>query len=799
MGEPARHTEGPRDAGHDRRPVRRGRRATALLTGLLALAGVATVPGATPAPAASSDYPAGVTITSVVQNSAAANGTVQVSGTLTNTGSSALKAPSVGLAVGRGAKALSFRGDIGSMLGRGDPSSQDGSQLGAPVKQLPDLAPGASTPFDLPAVQLGDLKLQGGNGVYELAVDVEAGTADDDSPHTVGISRTVLPYFPTPGDTQKVQTATLWPLTHAPELVPQTGQDNDEPVLRDDSLVTELGPNGRLGQLVKLGKEMPGLTWVVDPDLLDAALAMTKPYRVLAPGHHNGDPAQDGNTVAGTGTAVATEWLNQLRQAVAQPQNTVLALPYGDPDLASIAHNGGQLANLDSLLNTAKTAGGVTAEGRLSVDVHNDVAWPYQGYADPATIQVTQRLGATKVLLNGASVPDAKSLPYTPDAARPLGNGQTALVADPTIASLFQDDLKSPDRQTQAEQRFLGETLGMVQQAPSNQRTLLVMPPRDLTADTAKVIKASLAAAQNGGWLNQVPFDTVANAPADPRAGTTVAGPDAYPGDLRGSELPAGVFDQLNQVQQNEDKLLRIVTKPLRVIGPFSSALERSLSTQWRGTVPAGVAYRANVQGYLDQLVDAVLIPKKSKTITLAGDSGVLQVSVRNGLQQPVTNLELRLTSAQPNRLKVTNRQSITLDPAQSTSARFQAQALGNGAVVVTAQLFTVGPDGAQPYSAQQQFTVQVTSVPSGVWWVVGAGALLVLAAGLRIFLQRRKRGDEPPEDPDAPLTDPEGPEGAEADQEQDEEAEGDWYGRPDDPSPPSGQGHPQRQAAAHP
>ncbi|MCC9308049.1 hypothetical protein LN042_13275 [Kitasatospora sp. RB6PN24] len=759
MGEPARHSEGTRGARRGRRrgpsrrlgtagpaPQPRAGRTAALLGGALALIGVTAAP---PAVAASPDYPATVTITDVQQTP---DGKLDVYGTVSNPGPTALKAPKIGLTLGRGSQPLQLRGDIAAMLSRTDPVYQDGSPLPAPVQQLSDLAPGGSAPFHLPTT-LAELK-PGQNGFYELAVDVEAGTAEDDSPHQVGIGRTTLSYYPTPGDDKPLQVATLWPLTHAPELVPQTVQDSDQPVLRDDTLATDLGPNGRLGRLLADGQDIPSLTWVIDPDLLDAVQAMTKPYRVQQPGH-SGEPATESNTVPGTGTAVATDWLNKLRAAVVKPNDQVIALPYGDPDLASIAHVGGALPDPGTFLTTARTAGKLTVDGRLPVDSLDTVAWPYQGYLDPQTARTTQQLGATQVLVDSASLPD--HLNYSPNAARPIGQNQTAVVADDTIAGLFRSDLKTPEAKTQARQRFLAETLAIQQQRASVQRTLLVMPPRDLTADTADVLKASLKAAGDGHWISPASYTAVATAAPDADADTGVAGPDAYPADLRGSELPADTFDRIGTTQQQEQLLLQILTNQERVSAPFAAALERATSTQWRGDKSAASGYLENAQNYLGHLHNAVRIPDKSKTITLAGDSGVLQVSVRNELQQGVTNLELRLTSGQSNRLMVTSRQPITLDPAQSTSARFQAQALGNGAVQMTARLYTTGPNG-QPYGEPVTFTVNVTQVTSGVWWVVGAGTVLVLAAGLRIFLKRRKHGDEPPADPDAPLADPDGP-----------------------------------------
>ncbi|WP_329566062.1 DUF6049 family protein [Kitasatospora sp. NBC_01266] len=776
-------------------------RSSLLLTGALALLGTV---GVAPAAAAggpmaefatsSSDSPVTVTISAVQQPGAATGDPLNISGTVTNTSTSTLTNAQLGLALGAGKQPLLGRSAI-SDLSAHTPSNGDGQQLSAPVTTVGDLAPGASVPFTLPQVAQSDLKLPR-PGVYELAVEVDAGSSDDSTPHQVGIARTLLPYSPSgTTDSDPSQVATLWPLTHAPELVAQTMPDADQtPVLRDDNLATELKPDGRLGQLLSLGKSIPSLTWVIDPDLLDAVYAMTKPYRVQLPGPP-GTPARDDTTTAGTGRAVATQWLADLRDAVTKSGDEVVALPYGDPDLASIAHNGGNLPALNTALSKAQQAGQLTVEGRLSLDhPQDDVAWPYQGYLDQQTAQVAQQLGASRVVVNSSSVTDPRSLNYTPSAARPLPNGLTAVVADSTIADLLQSyNPSAPGAKAAIEQRLLAETLATSREQPHTSRTLVVMPPRNLSADTAQVLQESLLKAQ-GQWVRMTTLDQVTSAPADPATdGTVIAPADNYPGALRGAELPISGFQEVASTQNGMDQLLRILTLQNRVSSPFSAAILRSVSTSWRGAEPAGSSYRQDVQNYLTQLTGAVFIPKKSSKITLAGDEGLIQVSVRNELTQPVTNLELRLTSSQPTRLNVSKQQDIVLSAGQSTSLKFLAQAKGNGPVQMTAQLYTTGPD-AQRYGPEVTFTVEVSQVTSGVWWVVGAGGALVLLAGLRFFLQRRKRSGEPDEDPDAPLIDPDAPEGT------DGAATADGEAAPlgTDPYEPDGQA-PTEGAAAHP
>ncbi|WP_405012326.1 DUF6049 family protein [Kitasatospora sp. NBC_01539] len=702
-----------------------------LSTAPAALASPGAAVGLAAAPAfvaASSEYPATVVINALSAPVVSDGTPIVITGTVTNSGSSTLR--SAHAAVRSSKEELDTRSEINSVAGRTAPSGKDGIDLDHPTADLGDLAPGQSRAYSL-QVTASELGLKSA-GVYELAVDVR----DADDEHALGIARTFLPYNTEPGARQ-TQIATLWPITHTAELVAQTMPDNDQmPVLRDDGLAAELAPNGRLGRLVAIGQTLPNLTWMVDPDLLDTVFAMTKPYRVQKPGTA-GESAKEENTVAGTGQRVAADWLAQLRTAVATGGSQVVALPYADPDLASIAHNGAGLAGMDTALRKAATAGKVTAEGRLAVDVRGGVAWPYRGRLDEATAAVGRTAGADLVLVGGDSMPEPRSLPYTPNAARPIGNGQTAVVADATLSSLFQGDLNTDAAQSLATQRFLAETLTITGQRPDNQRNLLVMPSRTMTVGTAEALAGALtAASQPNGWVAPTRLDTVAAAPADPAANSSV--PGSYPDELRGSELNGASLNAVMGVQKGLDQLLVILTQPQRVRGPFNAAMVRSVSTQWRDHAEEGTAYRDGVQSYLVNLTAAVRVPAKS-LITLPGDNATLLISVKNDLNQAVGNLQLRVSSTQVNRLNVGDPETVVLDGTTSRTFRFPAEAQVNGPVQMTAQLWTTGPNPRR-YGEPVTFTVEVTSVASGVMYVIGGGVVLMALAGVRFSLQRKKR-----------------------------------------------------------
>ncbi|MET8622359.1 DUF6049 family protein [Kitasatospora sp. NPDC004669] len=747
-------------AADGRSPGRRARRfaaaCAAALTLFTAAPAMALPSGGNIRPAAdataTAEYPVVLTIEAVTPQVAAQNGTVSISGHVTNGGKSAIKGAHAAVRKPVSSKPLQRRSELQSVATRNAPGGADGVELDSPQYALPELKPGESQPYTL-SVAVSDLGLSD-SGVYELAVDAWGATAENPHDRALGIARTFLPYSQGGTEAQPTKITTLWPLVHAPVLAAQTVSDNDQtvPVLRDDSLAAEFAPGGRLYELVDTGSKLTGLTWVVDPDLLDTAFAMTnKLYRVQKPGTDPGKPARDDNTVPGTGSAAAAAWLEKLRAAVAKQGSQVVALPYADPDLASIAHNGADLTGMGTALNKAATAGRLTVEGRLSVDTRSDVAWPYQGYLDQQIAGVARQAGSGLVLVNGASMPEPDAVNYTPTAVRPIGNGQNALVADDTVSSLFQKDLTSPKDQTEATQRFLAETYTITHEQPQNQRGLLVMPPRELSAATAKVLAGALQAATDK-WLTPVKLDALAQSAPDPKSNTALPSPADYPTQARATELSAADLSGTDKIQQDLDVLMRVLTLPQRVRGPFSAAMVRSLSTEWRAQGPAGDTYREGVTKYLKELTGAVKVPPKT-VVTLAGNTGQLQVSVKNDLSQTVTNLKLKLTSTQPNRLNVSQPEELVIPAAQSVTLRFQAEAHNNGPVTMTAQLWTTGPN-PQKYGEPQTFRVEVTSVTNGVLYVfAGAGVLLLLAA-LRFVRQRKRRGGQPHEDGDQPVGD---------------------------------------------
>jgi hypothetical protein len=712
---------------------------------------VQSAPAATSHPATARDassvsqtYPAVVSLTDINPPVPVAGGKITITGTVRNGGSSTINSLQVGLAVG--ASPLGDRSSIANVAADTTPHpGQDAPELNnTPTAQLGPLVPGAtSVPFTL-TVSVDDLGL-GGDGVYELDVDATTGGS---VPQPLGVSRTFLPYYPT-ASAKPTQVATLWPLVDQPRVQAQqyragASDLSGQAVLTDDTRASELGPEGRLGQLQSLGSSSSAsalkLTWVIDPDLINTVNEMRNGYRVVSSpeGSFSAATPDCNCTKKGSeaGVQAAKTWLLDMQQSLLGlgPQQ-IISLPYADPDLATLAHHG---SAADTLASQLTAVGDASVPDLLQVSADSTVAWPYQGYLDSSVVSLARSLHDTQIVANSDSLP-YNGVNFTPNAARSLGDGTTAVVADSTISDIFSGDLTTKTAQTMAEQRFLAETLEITDEQPGVQRSILVQPPRTMSTSTADTLLASLEEA-SGKWITPASYGTVAAATPTPNLSSS---PAPYPSQVRDGELQT--LPDVMTIQDDLNELQKIITPPDPYRSQFDAAILRSVSTQWREQPSAGVDYQSNTQSYLTSLLDSVGILKKPNGVTLPGsNSATIPITIENNLPQTLTNLVVVLTSKSPNRLAVEGSGRLNVTNAGNTKPgyKFQVKAAANGKVTMEARLYTTVGDTLQPYTGSDaaiSFTVNVTQISGGVIAVIAGGGLLVVLAGLRLYWKRRK------------------------------------------------------------
>ncbi|MEV0370255.1 DUF6049 family protein [Streptomyces sp. NPDC050636] len=737
----------------------------ALFTGaplLVGLLQVSHAPSAQAAPTGSRTVD--VTIDAMSPSAPAKGDKVTVSGTLTNDGSTPVTDAHVGMNRG---SSLSGRSAIESASKRtGYLASVDGEEIKGHTAKIGKLEPGASRPFTL-SVPVKDLEL-GDDGVYQVGVSLSGRTQAAPYEQLLGIDRTFLPWQEADAD-KKTQLTYLWPLISSTHLTAETDADAQQtPVFRNDDLAAEIAPGGRLQKMVALGKNLP-VTFVIDPDLLATVDAMTKAYKVNGP---------DGPT--GTNQAIAKQWLNDLEEAV--KTHEVIALPFADPDLASLAHHGRSVPSALSHLGPATELSAKTVDTILGVKPRTDFAWPVNGAIDNSIVDVATSAGAHNVITRSDSLREAGGLPYTPTAARPIGGGNTAIVADRGLSQAFEGDMSKPGDATHAVQKFLAQTHMINLQAPDRQRSIVVAPQRMPSAGQAQAMAAALRALESGRWTQPLNLSGAAKAEPDRAATRRVPSSAAYPASLRRQELPTDAFRQIQDTQSALDDFQVILAQPERVVTPFGNAIMREMSTEWRGNAVGATAYRNSVRSYLDGLTKKVHLIQKSDA-TLSGRSATIPVTVQNNLVQGVEDMTLELRSSQSNRLDVGKPQRIKVDGGHSQSFKFDTTANANGRAWVTAQLYT--SDG-KPYGDPMTFQVNVTEITATVMLVIAGGVLLLVLAGVRIYLQRKRAAAQRAED-GSEGDDGEGPADDEGTNGDNGGTDGDQPEQPSDPTPDTG------------
>ncbi|WP_409062730.1 DUF6049 family protein [Streptomyces sp. SYP-A7185] len=757
-------------------PARRWLRRTAallagapLLAGTLQLSAEPTAHAATPsAPAdATGSKTVDVSLNKLTPNAPTDGDTLTVSGTVTNEGKQPVTGAEVGLRLG---PVLNGRSQIDAAAKRtGYRPGADGTEVGGKyVKKFSKLAPGIRQDFSI-SVPVKALDL-GADGVYQLGVALSGRTAAQPWSQVLGFERTFLPWQSGAADT-KTKTTYLWPLISTAHLTAETGSDEQQtPVFTDDALGKELAPGGRLEQMLSLGRQLD-VTWVIDPDLLASVDRMTRNYRVQT--------ADGKGTTAGKNQAVAKEWLNELEQTVKDDKGKkVVALPFADPDLASLAHNGKAVAGSLGQLKDATDAGTKAVESILHVKPQSDFAWPVDGALDPSIVDVSTSAGAHSVIARSDSLRESEALPYTPNAARPIGGGTTAVVADARLSTAFQGDMTGAESSTLAVQEFLAQSLMVTLQDPDKQRSIVVAPQRMPSASQAQAMAKALTALSDNRWSQSQDLSAAAKAKPDSSATTQVPSARSYPASLRKQELPKSAFESIQGTRNKLKRFQTILSEPDRVITPFGRAIDREMSTSWRGRPAEAARFRQGVGSYLTTLVRQVGLIDKSDA-KLSGRSATIPVTVQNNLVQGVDHLVLRLTSENPTRLKIGGKayseQEVKVSGGHAQSVKFTTTANANGPVPVYAQLYT---EDGQPYGKAVHFDVNVTEITLTVMLVIAGGVLLLVLAGFRMYTQRkraaRQQAEEGPEE--GPEDGPDGESGTEPGEDDPEQ--------PSDPTP---------------
>lgn len=743
---PSRRAADPRP-GRRRRParaeLRRPPRAGLLARSAGLLAVLAPLFGVTPAPAAAApatdELPVAVGVTAVTPQVLAPDEDLRVTVTVRNDGDTELANPSAVLRLSRTRPGTSAELDAWVDA---DARASAGSAVGRPVPLGAPLAPGASADveFEVPAASVGLLDTPDAWGPRGLAVELLDGR------RRMGIERTFLLWLPDSQDLPHTRLSVLVPVVAsapgagpasatnaevpvptategAPEEVAPGTEDTggpgtegtDEPATEepapeeptdeaapdeprqpeDAALEAQTGPEGRLRALLTASGASTGLSWALDPALVERAA---------------------------TAGPQSTEWLDELRTAA--EGRDLLALPWADPDLAALAH-----ADRPDLLTAALES---SADARPLVgEPSTPLQWAADDVPDLRSAALVAGSDVPSLVVGPGALTPERTTSTTPGAVttvRTDAGTVTALVPDPTLSTLLTDPGRLQPGATAATlaQRLLAETAVVAHEDRETMPHLLATVPRDWSPDPT-LVTASLDALDAAPWVRLAPASALLDAAPDTIDREPLPDVSRSPG-----ELSAATVNALADARNAAVAFAAVLEDPEEHLVGLDHEVLRPLSVAWR----------ADDEGRRDvvrtALADATarrsgLSVVLSERFTIISSTSQIRLALRSTLDQQATvRVEMRPRKAC---LEVGEAPMATVQPGAEQTVVVEVSANANCDVLV--DVFALAPDGTSVATAGR-FSAHVSPTIENVGTAV-VGAFLALALLLGIVKTVRR------------------------------------------------------------
>ncbi|WP_139061890.1 glycoprotein [Tsukamurella pulmonis] len=607
--------------------------------------------------------------------------------------------------------------------------------------------------------------------------------------------------------TSPAQVTLLWPLADNPKLAGGVPGGGDTPVrLVDDALAGSLGEGGRLDGLLSAYEDAtrgpdPRRTALrtaaclaIDPDLLVTVQAMTAPYRVA---RNPADPR--GPSSAGTGSDAAGAWLERLKRVAAD--SCVVALPFGQVDLDALGRSAEpslQRAALDtpsdvidSILGVQSVRGvAIPASGQLLADgagqlrasdigatvvAATTVKAPAQGRGTPSGIvNVGQGIGAavfdpsvSAALAAMGDVPDGAERGVVPGPTGTVPTSSTFTVAEESavmrrqaaVGAVTAAALDPTQRYAPPDGWAASTAVDPVAQVTG--RTTLIAPPQVWAAgpQDARAVLDAVSAQFGAGLAQPRTFrDLTASAQSTGRDPARAAdpwtlrqAPESAPSRVPDRIVTAAAA-HVRQVDQLGAALLPLPKTPLTprmYTSPLREDAVRAL--RWapsRSAVDGDASIRLSAtRASMAAQLRSVGFVTPGGAYTLASDKSPLLIVARNDLPLPIRTVidwsapeGVTIDASEVQELPARGTRQIELPTTVDYSRQISVQ-------------LTLRSSSNMPLGDPISVSVHSNAYGKSLFWITcGAGILLVLLAGRRLW--RRYRGRPDPADADRPPAD---------------------------------------------
>ena len=571
------------------------------------------------------------------------------------------------------------------------------------------LAPGMSvqTTLTVPASAFALLNTPDAWGPRGLAVELT------DAGRRLGLDRTFLLWLPdetapTPSPVSvlvpvvgpasaAVTTAAPTPVpspTPAPTPSPTASADASAAALELDA---QTSATGRLRAVIDATGHHAEVSWAVDPSLVEAA--------------------------AGGGSS-SRSWLADLTQR--STRRDVLALPWGDPDLAAIAH-----ADRPDLLTLARDASASSSATVFGGSPQTQLMWAADDIPDATTASLVVRSGARSLVVGPQALTQTDGSTPTRSgtvAVQTNAGSLTALVPDAALTAALTDaNAVDPDATpATAAQRVLAETAVAAHEKASAGQHLLAALPRDWLPDVP-IVQAQLDALATAPWVELTSVSGLTGRARDDAARTPL------PTSTRSAqELSPARVGALGDARTAVAAFATVVATPDALLAGLDREILSPLSVAWRDTPVKRSA-----------LVDTVLADANARRTGLS-----VLVSPKFNVIASATQIRLTvhntLSQAANVRVDLRPRKACLAVPDGPTPATVAAESdeivtvdvQANANCDVAVDVYLLAPDGTI-VASPAQFSARLAPTIENVG-TLAVGALLAL--GLVVGVVRTVR-----------------------------------------------------------
>ena len=457
--------------------------------------------------------------------------------------------------------------------------------------------------------------------------------------------------------------------------------------------------------------------------------------------------------------------VTQLSAALMRAIGTggLVALPWGDSDIAALAH-----LQQTSLIETAAQR---TQESAIvKAGAPTSLAWLASSVLDSTTVGTLPQSTST-VIASPTSLPAADELTYTPSGLGALGDravllpeqslsetltgeaSQTGASDQNGAATQATHDTRSPqtaqtDQAAELDTRQLlrGDSAILVRQAPALERDVVVaMPRRAASTADPSAVHERVAALRSAPWirpqsLGDLQEHTRAEVEATDEGPSHVERSEPPEKVIDDDELPADLLTAASGTAATLQSVSSVLSDPPALLGDYTGLESVVASASWRAD-PATRSAQVPAAEAAGTGVTSSLAAVPSSTINLISSEAQLPVRITSSLDQDVT-VQVYLVSDNK-RLQVPRTTTVKVPANQQAKVTVPIRAVGSGDVGLTVQVLAAdGTTVGRPTTVDMRVRADWESRGTGI--IVGLLVSIVVIGTVRTVRRGRRTAVAP-------------------------------------------------------